>query len=72
MMAADVDVFEGQFFPEDLRLCRDLRQHFEGKGIKYAPADVAARFCFERHPHRPVYDGAFAVHGLLNFKDWLR
>ena len=53
--------------PEDVAICRDWRPMLEADfGIRFAPANVARHFSFERsHPEGPV----FGFHGLFNLPD---
>jgi hypothetical protein len=50
--------------PEDLCICHDHRERLEREfGIRFAPADVASRFAYERvAPSGPT----FGFHGLFN------
>lgn len=54
--------FEGGH-PEDIAICRAGRDLLEQRGMRFAPADIARSFSFERGPS----DNSFGFHGLFNF-----
>jgi hypothetical protein len=47
---------------EDEFLCRANKGRLESMGMRFAPADVAARFSWERCRGRWSYNGAFGLH----------
>lgn len=50
--------------PEDIAICRDNRSMLEARhGIRFADADLAGRFAFERTASRTP---AFGFHGVFN------
>jgi hypothetical protein len=49
--------------PEDVSICRTYRALLERKGLRFAPAEVAGRFSFERGAPTE----SFGFHGLFNF-----
>lgn len=51
--------------PEDVLICVHLRKALEGKGIRFAPIDVAARFSTEWHSG---YTDQFGFHGHWHLK----
>lgn len=57
--------FFTKFHPEDSVLCIDNRQYFNDKGMKFAPVDIASRFCFSAlDMERYSWDDQFGFHGL--------
>ena len=49
--------------PEDVAICRTNRQLLEDKGMRFASADLASKFSFERgHTSEPT----FGFHGIFN------
>lgn len=62
-MTADDSVFTVTH-PEDDLICRKHRKHFESRGIKFAPDEVADIFSIEgRGNDRKQYNGSFGFHG---------
>ena len=56
------DAFPGRH-PEDVSICRTYRDLLERNGMRFAPAELARRFSFERGTPRQ----SFGFHGLFNF-----
>jgi hypothetical protein len=65
-LTASLDFPPGR--PEDIAICRDQRTALEGRGVRFAPRDLAERFSFERGPRTR----SFGFHGLFNFPLVLR
>ena len=66
-MASEID-FDRLDYPtrsEDIVLCHYMYEEFHGRGARYAPVDVAARFSMEipAPEHRDHLDGVFGFHG---------
>ncbi|WP_428332606.1 DUF5672 family protein [Novosphingobium sp.] len=61
---------------EDVAICRRLRPDLEERyAIRFAPADVAAHFSWERLPHSGCtfgYHGVFNMARLMNPRDFIR
>jgi hypothetical protein len=66
-MAAEIDFdrLDVSVPSEDLVLCHYLYEELLGRGIRYSPVDLAARFSVEIPTplHRERRDGVFGFHG---------
>ena len=59
--------YKGRFYPHDCMESETLRPLFEAEGLGWAPVAVAQRFSWERSKNYPTYNGAFGMHGV---KEW--
>jgi len=68
-----------KYSPEDHHICRTYRKYLEGKGIKFAPEYVAAKFSLEGNIHQlktgqNIWKGQFGFHDLRKtvLTSWLK
>lgn len=68
-----------KFFPDDVMICKDYRKYLEGKGIRFTPERIAAKFSIEGFKRKPwiwrkyntAWKNEFGFHGpLTNIEKW--
>jgi len=67
--------FFKKYDPEDVVLCLDNRVYLESMGIKFAPVDVAKKFCYSAEDMENYsWEDQFGFHGLwyTDISKWTR
>lgn len=62
-LAITISTMGGNFVPEDEILCRNYAEWMRGRGVRFAPEQLAARFSLERNgKFGNVWNGQFGFH----------